>query len=137
MKKDFRRWHDKKEIINRIPKLPFFHEREIWFCHLGVNVGFEEDGRGEDFLRPVVVVRKFSSQIFWAVPLTKSVKQINDKTQQYYFQFSYYREGSKVQTVAILSQIRLIDARRLHYVVGTIEESDFSSLKQKLKALLP
>ena len=57
MKKDFRRWHDKKEIINRIPKLPFFHEREIWFCHLGVNVGFEEDGRGEDFLRPVVVVR--------------------------------------------------------------------------------
>jgi len=45
MKKDFQKWHGKKSTIDQIEKRPFFHEGEIWWCVLGVNVGFEQDDR--------------------------------------------------------------------------------------------
>ena len=42
-----------------------------------------------------------------------------------------------VKSVAILSQIRLIDARRLARLIDMMEEKDFKMLKQKLKDLIP
>ena len=129
MNKDFRKWHDKKTQVDEIVKRPFFHDGKIWFCHLGINVGFEEDGLGKDFLRPVIIIRKFNKEIFWAIPLTRT----NKKTK-YYFSFSF---DKNVISTAILSQIRLVDARRLSYKIGDISSKDFKELKEKLKALLP
>ena len=70
MKKDFESWHNKKIEIDNKESRVFFHEREIWFTHLGSNVGFEQDGKGELFGRPVLVFRKFNNRAFWAIPLT-------------------------------------------------------------------
>lgn len=71
MQKDFWGWNTKKQKIHHEPKpRVFFHEREIWFCHLGVNVGYEQDGKGKAFGRPVIVFRKFNKEVFWGVPLT-------------------------------------------------------------------
>jgi len=129
MEKDFKKWHKDKEIIhNERPRL-FFHEREIWFCRLGVNVGFEQDGFGDDFLRPTIIFRKFNNEIFWGIPLTKK-----EKDKKYYFAFSFPERG---KNTAILSQIRLIDAKRLAYHIGEISKEDFEVLKNKFKALLP
>jgi len=133
MKRDYQTWHTKKSEISEIKKSPFFHEREIWFCYLGANVGFEQDG-SEEFLRPVIVFRKFNNEIFWAIPLTKSRKKLNAKTESYYYPFSFLPE---VTSLAILSQIRLIDAKRLSRHIGTIPEENFDELKKKLKALMP
>jgi len=133
MKKDYKEWHSKKSEISEIKKSPFFHEREIWFCYLGSNIGFEQDG-GEEFLRPVVVFRKFNNEIFWAIPLTKSKKKLNKKTECYYYSFSFIPE---VTSLAILSQIRLVDAKRLSRHIGTMPEESFDELKKKLKALIP
>jgi mRNA-degrading endonuclease toxin of MazEF toxin-antitoxin module len=129
MKKDFKNWHDKKSSIDNIPERPFFHEKEIWFCYLGVNVGFEQDGESLEFLRPVVIIRKFNNQIFWAIPLTKSKK----KDSPYYYSFSFI---SEIRSVAVISQIRLIDARRLSRKIGDISDSDFDNIKQKIKQLI-
>ena len=134
MQKDYQRWHGKKLQINELPKPPFFHEREIWFCYLGANVGFEQDGQGEEFLRPVVVLRKFNNEIFWAIPLTKSRKKKKEQTDRYYYSFSFMPE---IISVAILSQIRLVDAKRLSRHIGAMEENDFEKLNEKFKALLP
>ena len=134
MTKDFQKWHGKKSQIDEIENRPFFHEMEIWFCYLGANVGFEQDGSGEDFLRPIVIIRKFNDKIFWGIPLTKAVKKINKKNGKFYFIFSFDR---KEKSAAILSQVRLIDGRRLSYKIGEISEADFVLLKEKLKALLP
>ncbi len=41
MKKDFRRWTTKKEVLNDTEGTALFHEREVWWCALGVNIGFE------------------------------------------------------------------------------------------------
>ena len=134
MKKDFQKWHDRKSEIDNIEVRPFFHEREVWFCHLGANVGFEQDGIGEDYIRPIIIIRKFNNEIFWAIPLTKSHKKIKPKTDLYYYSFSI---TPNIISVAILSQIRLIDARRLARPIGSLSESRFNELIEKLKRLFP
>ena len=134
MQKDFKKWHEKKSHVNAIPERPFFHERGIWFCYVGVNIGFEQDGGGDEFLRPVLVVRKFNNSIFWGVPLTKVQKRLKKRAEQFYFDFSFI-DG--VRSSAILSQLRLIDARRLSRHIGTMNDEEFLALTEKLKALLP
>ena len=129
MTKNFKKWHDKKEKVDEIEKRPFFHEREIWFCHLGVNVGFEQDGLGKDFQRPIVVIRKFNNEVCWILPLSKT-----NKRGQYYFAFPF---DAKITSVAIVSQIRLLDVRRLSRKIGEMGENDFKQLINKIKALLP
>ena len=129
MEKDFYKWHKKKEQVNAIEKRPFFHEREIWFCHLGVNVGFEQDGNGDDFQRPVVIVRKFNNEICWIIPLSKTKKR-----NKYYFAFEF---DATTTSVALVSQIRLLDTLRLSRKIGEMAEDKFVALINKIKALLP
>lgn len=129
MHKDFRKWHVLKGAVqNERPRL-YFKEREIWFCHLGENVGYEQDGRGSEFLRPIVIIKKFNNELFWSVPLTKHIKQ----EHPYYFVFSFRAER---QSSAILSQLRLLDARRLKYRAGYISGETFEHLKKQIRRLL-
>lgn len=137
MKKDFKKWHNQKARIHESEKRPGFHEREIWWCALGVNVGFEQDGGGRDFLRPVIVFKKFNKEVFWGIPLTTTKKDT-----EFYFQFaiSQFEDGQEVKRIAstaILSQIRLIDASRLSHKLGDVVGVDFEALTKKFKALLP
>ena len=129
MEKDFKKWHSEKSQIHEDKKRPFFHEREVWFASLGVNIGFEQDGRGERFLRPAVVVRKFNNEVLWAVPLTKHLKK-----GIYYYTVSI--TGRRERSAAILSQVRLIDSKRLQYKIGDVTENDFAKIKKRIAALL-
>ncbi len=129
MQKDFKTWHKQKTRINSVASVPYFHEREIWFCYMGANVGFEQDGRGVDFQRPVIVIKKFNNRIGWVVPLSRTKRR-----GQYYHEFTF---GKNEVSVAILSQLRLLDAHRLSRRIGTIKEVDFEELIKKLKDLFP
>ena len=129
MKKEFQKWHAKKANIDDIGKRPFFHEREIWWCALGANVGFEQDGLGDDFQRPVVIIRKFNNEVCWVIPLSKT-----EKRGTYYFAFKF---DDTTTSVAILSQIRLLDARRLSRKIGEMDKKEFAELINKIKALMP
>jgi mRNA-degrading endonuclease toxin of MazEF toxin-antitoxin module len=126
--KDFDKWHVNKKGVNQNER-PFFHEREIWFAHLGINIGFEQDGSGKNYLRPIIIYKKFNNEIFWGIPLTRT-----NRTNQYYFQLDSEKEKS---SKAILSQVRLFDAKRLSYKTRTISEEEFEILNEKFKALLP
>ncbi len=106
-----------------------FHVRDIWFCYLGANVGDEQDGAPETFIRPVIIVQKFNNHLCWIVPLTRT-----EKESRYYFSFSFI--GNDWSTV-VLSQNRSVDAKRLIRKIGFINKSDFAVLIEKLKALLP
>ncbi len=127
--KNFSEWNNEKIDINDNKQRPFFHVREVWFCTMGVNVGYEQDGRGKEFLRPIIVIRKFNNEVLWGIPLTTK-----NKTGKYYFSFQIddLLEGS----TAILSQLKLIDAKRLQYKIGMINDNDFGELKEKLRQLL-
>ncbi len=134
MKKDYKKWSDKKAQIHNDKIRPFFHEREVWFCALGENIGFEQDGSGENFMRPILVLKKFNNEIIWGLPLTRT-----EKTGKYYYPISLVADDDKNDgrpSVVILSQLRLVDAKRLQYKVGTITEVEFLKIKEALVALL-
>ena len=59
MHKDFDRWNTLKKAVNAADetKRVYFHEGDIWWVRLGVNVGYEIDGKDRDFARPVIVLR--------------------------------------------------------------------------------
>ncbi|MEK7515358.1 MAG: type II toxin-antitoxin system PemK/MazF family toxin, partial [Patescibacteria group bacterium] len=101
MLKNFSKWFALKKSVHEADGTALFHEREIWWCILGVNVGFEIDGSGSGFARPVVIIKKFNLDTCIVMPLTGKVKK-----GKYYFHVGIVdgREAS-----AVLSQLRLID----------------------------
>lgn len=71
---EYYKWNEKKININSNKGKLFFHEREVWFTSLGLNIGFEQNGKGNNFLRPVLVLKKFSKDLLWIVPLSTAQK---------------------------------------------------------------
>jgi len=134
MQKDYKIWHGKKSLINDLETRPSFHERDIWFCYMGLNVGFEQDGSGNDFMRPVIIIKKFNNEVFWAIPLTKVKYSKKKWPAQYYYEFSFIEN---VKSAAVLSQIKLVDAKRLARQIGIMPQNQFLEIIEKLKALLP
>lgn len=126
-KEDYSAWFEIKNYVNNKKQRSYFHEREIWFCYLGKNIGFEQNGIGRNYLRPIVILKKFNSRVCLIVPLTKKIK-----VNKYYFIFYFTRFKSN----AIMSQIRLVDSRRLKYVSGYMNKRDHEILKQKIRQLL-
>ena len=127
MNKDFDQWNEVKKKTNaEAPRL--YTVREIWWCRFGANVGFEQDGSGRLFLRPVVIVRAFGPNICLILPLTAS-------KQKHSLRISVGDMQGK-QASALLSQMRVIDTRRLVEKVGFMNKQVFMELKKALKDLL-
>jgi len=55
MRKDFDRWNKTKKKLNEDAEPLYFREGEIWWEHLAVNVGYEIDGKSDNFARPAQV----------------------------------------------------------------------------------
>ena len=123
----FESWNLKKIETDEIIKTPFFHKREIWWMRIGKNIGFEQDGKGKNFLRPVVVFRKFNSRVFWGIPLSKT-----KNSGCFYFKFSF----KNTESTAILSQLRLFDAKRLHDRYGVMSKNNFENLEKAVQTIL-
>jgi mRNA interferase MazF len=79
----------------------------------------------------VLIFKKFSKELFWGIPLTSSLK---NKDKKYYFAFS--SPSYEKESVAVLSQIKLFDSKRLVYKIGYIEKDNFLELKNKLIHLI-
>jgi len=90
--------------------------------HIGQNIGYEVYGKGEEFLRPVVVFRKINRNTFLAIPLTSKIKDDI---------FHCVIEFNNKQNSAILTQTKTIDAKRLKYKIGNIDKKTFEKLEKK------
>ena len=118
--KDFTDWHTLKTNLQRGDKKHFFKERDIWLCSLGLNLGCEEDGKGEKFLRPVIIFRKFSHNFFWAIPLTSQ-----EKTRKLLLMILIL----SIYGLARLYQMKLIDQKRLVRKIGKLPREKFMKIK--------
>ena len=122
--KDFDSWNkEKKQLDSTSPKV-YFHEREVWWCSLGINIGFEQDGKSDKFSRPVVILKTYSINAALVVPLTTK-----DKKGIYYFDLG--KIGRK-DAKAVLSQIRFIDKRRLIKKLDVVNKDVFEKLKSAI-----
>lgn len=126
--KNFDIWNREKKHIDALPYERFhFHEREIWWASLGLNVGDEQDGKNDLFERPVLILKKFNDKVVLILPLTSQSKE-----GKFYQSIKY---GEKTSTV-ILSQIRLLSVKRFRRFVRKISYSQFKAVQNKLQNLL-
>ena len=120
-------WNKKKKTINQNNKSMGLKERDIVFVHMGVNVGYEQDGKGEEFLRPVVVLKVFNRNLFFGIPLTSK------KRDGSFFVNVNFKHGEKLhESTAIIVQAKTFDTKRARYKKGMIVKEDFEKLKDKL-----
>ena len=126
--KDFDKWNEVKKKLHIRKEDILFHEREIWWCAIGINIGFEENGKNDLFERPVLIVRKFNKYVLWVLPLTRS-----QKTGEYYYRIT---QGDEDDSVVILSQLRLISSKRLLRKMRMLKISEFKEIRDKIKNFL-
>ena len=128
MAKDFDRWNEKKKDVDAKLSAPFYHEREIWWCALGVNVGSEEDGSSEEYRRPVVVLKGFSRDTCLVVPLTTS-------TRHHPLRPSVGLIDGK-EAHALLSQLRTVDTKRFVRKIGMLDANVFAEIRKTARGML-
>ena len=76
MLKNFQKWHEFKTFVNNKSfNIPYFRIQQIWWCSLGINIGYEQDGKNKNFERPVLILKKFSKDVLLILPITSSDKQ--------------------------------------------------------------
>lgn len=122
--KDFDGWIVKKKEYHYQPKLPpMFKERDIWWVSVGINVGYEEDGKHEKYIRPVLVLKKFSRDLFLGVPMSTKIKD-----NRYYIGVTV--GGSVVST--LISQIRVFSAKRMQDKLAELDSNDFKKVKSEV-----
>ena len=122
-------WNAKKKDIassNRTSEI-YFREGDIWWCSIGLNVASETFGKGNDFRRPVLVIKKLSHNTCIAIPLTSK-----EKEGSWFAEITIQGERKK----AMLYQIRMIHKKRFQRKICELDGKDFSYVKEKLKILL-
>lgn len=128
-RKDFDNWNDLKKNLDQIHLEKNFlcHQKEIWWCSLGLNVGIEADGKNDSFERPVLVLKVFNSEMVWILPITSIAKR-----SPFYYEFVFKDTD---QTVS-LTQIKTISTKRLRRKIGIIQDKDFVFILEKVKNFL-
>ena len=116
-----------KKGLERENGIPYFYEREVWFCSIGINVGREQDSRNMKFSRPVIILKKFNESMFWGIPVTSTVKE-----NKYSFVFRIQNQENS----ALISQFRIFDSKRLIRKSGVLDEKEFDVLKDRLVEII-
>lgn len=122
--KDFITWSSKKIIVDakEDKTIPYFQEREIWYCTMGCNVGYEQDGKGIEFWRPVLIVKKYNKYLFTGIPLTSKKKNF-----PFYFPLGMI-DGH--DAMAILSQTKAYSSKRLVNKIGMLNTDTYTDIKK-------
>lgn len=117
--KDFDRWNKTKKKISSKQHFPV-KLGDVHWCSLGLNIGFEQDGDNENFQRPVIILKKFSSSFVLVAPITT-----RNHVGDWYLDINILNQ----RRLVILNQIKPVDTKRLNFSFCEI------SNKERLKIL--
>ena len=124
----FIEWTKIKIRIYISERVIYFREGEVWWTSLGANIGHEQDGKNQNFERPILILKKFNQYALWAIPLTSQIKEGNI----YYHQ--YELGGQKY--AAVLTQLRLISSKRLLRKIHVFPAADYEQIRTKIRYLI-
>ena len=74
--KTFDNWNEVKKKQEKNSRV-FCKQREVWWMAMGQNIGDEENGKGDLFERPILVVRQFNTNLFWGCAMSTKIKENN------------------------------------------------------------
>ena len=123
--KDFDKWNIRKKQTDKTKVGPIFNVGEIWWCFLGINIGIEIDGKGDLFIRPVLILKKINRHSAWILPLTSTFKDN-------IFIYKLITYNSNVS----LSQIRNISHERFERKITSISVDEYEHIIIRLRYIL-
>jgi len=127
-KQNLDRWNKIKKDTELDNIKVYFKERDIFWTRLGENIGFEQNGKGDEFQRPVIILKKYTNDMFLGIPLSTTPRD-----GSFFFQFSFIKD--EIST-ALLVQHKLYSKKRLIKKIGMIDKNNFQNLKIKLYDLI-
>ena len=131
--KEFDKWNEVKKATHKIKRKLTIKPREIYWLKIGQNIGHEEYGKGKDFLRPVIIVRQLTTDLFIGIPTTTATKEDNN----YFHNISYTnKKGEIINSVAMLLQFRVFSKKRLLNKIAMLDKKYFSEIIEKLKEVI-
>lgn len=120
MRKNFAKWNCNKIQLEDCHRKILYKEGEIWWTHIGVNLGVESCGKGENFQRPVLILKKLGKYSCIVLPVTTQPQNGH----------SYIQYSQREHTVWImLNQIKTISIKRIYRRQLTLLEKDFIHIK--------
>lgn len=125
--KNHRTWSDQKTYLDKQDvRAPYFHEREVWFCAIGHNIGTEIDGKGAQYSRPVLILKRAHRHLLIGIPLTTKQKP------------GVFRKSIGIvnqrPAIAILAHVRSYSSKRLIRKIDVISRDIFTSIKKAIEA---
>ncbi len=128
MIKHFIDWIITKIIIDKTQRTDIIiNEGQVFWCSLGENIGDEENGKGYIFRRPVLIFKKFNNNLFLGVPLSTK-----NKDNKYYVKIIL----KNIEQSAIISQLRVLDTKRLDQYIGYISNNDFIKIQNQINNII-
>jgi len=127
MIEQFTRWIKLKLKAHQRKQRPWFSERDIWRANLGQNIGDEENGKGSQFMRPVIVLKKFNQNICLIAPTSTQLKD-----NKHYFGIEY----NDTRYPTLISQIRTIDAKRLRKRIARLSKFELHEIKKAVATIV-
>jgi len=123
----FNKWNRLKQNLHQKEKIANFNERDILFMSIGYNIGYEQYGKGKEFLRPVIVIRKFNKHLFLGIPLTSKTKE-----GKFFYEVKFHNK----KHTALLLQTRTFDIKRFKYRLATLGTKEFKKLKSRFEKIV-
>jgi mRNA interferase MazF len=121
----FDTWNTTKQYINYLEKTPHVREREIYWCSIGQNIGYEINGKTSAFTRPVIILKKISPRTILIAPTTTKVR-----AGSWFLPINFAGFEENI----CINQIRTIDTKRLGKMVARISETKFENIIKSIKS---
>ncbi|MET0154783.1 MAG: type II toxin-antitoxin system PemK/MazF family toxin, partial [Rickettsiales bacterium] len=112
--KNFEEWNARKRELDAKKEPRSFKEGDVWWCSIGLNVGYEIFGKSAEYTRPVLILRKYTYSTFFALPLSTKRKK-----RPSYRDFEF----NEIEGSVILDQGRTLDGRRLLRRMGQVPKN--------------
>ena len=119
--KEFTEWNKQKiEINSRViideNNKPLIRARvgDIWWCKIGKNVGYEQDGKNTNFTRPVLIIRKIDKNLSLVIPTST-------KKKKGFWYMNIKTSNNKDETL-LLNQVKVISNNRLSNKFDTVSK---------------
>ncbi len=123
--KNFNDWNEVKKSTDNIEASTKIRAGEIRWCRFGINIGKEIIGKGKTFRRPVLVLKKFSGDVFLGLPLTTKIH-----TGDWYYPIKHTSTTDDIDRSIILNQARVLDRKRLEEKLFEIPETELENIKR-------
>lgn len=125
-RKDFAGWAKVATWVDELVS-PDVNCGAIYWAYVGANIGYEQDGKGEYFTRPVLVLNKYGEHQVLVVPVTSTLRKGG-------YDMRVMVQG--MPHTVILNQFRTVDRRRIGDFIDQIGKAELAKIRERVASLV-